>query len=311
MIGPDGCAVFDLSAHVKLRVSGNDRIRFLNGQLSNDIRKASESAALEACILNAKGKLDGHVFIVADRDSFLLEAEPALRESLQARLERYIIADDVQVEDVTGRLSIFHVAGPQRPAVAGECRIISADRFGLPGWDLWVEAERRDAIRAQLSDQFGFCEPEDAEIFRIEQGIPRWGRELSGEIIPLEANLEARCVDYGKGCYVGQETISRMKMSGQTNKKLCGLVASLHVPLTAGMRLLAIGEEPREVGWITSAVYSKRLQKYIALGYVKRGPGQVVGAKLDALERSERPGSAAVRVEVTGLPFSPSAAPKV
>src|SRR5437588_9285035 len=92
---------FDLSARVKLRVSGADRLRFLNGQLTNDVRKATDTKAIEACVLNAKGKIEAHLFFHTAGDAFLLDANLALQQTLQARLERYIIADDVQVEDVT------------------------------------------------------------------------------------------------------------------------------------------------------------------------------------------------------------------
>jgi folate-binding Fe-S cluster repair protein YgfZ len=94
---------FDFSARVKLRVTGADRLRFLNGQLTNDVRKASDTSALEACALNAKGKMEAHLFLHKQGDSFLLDADPALKSSLQSRLERYIIADDVQIEDITNR----------------------------------------------------------------------------------------------------------------------------------------------------------------------------------------------------------------
>src|SRR6266481_4086357 len=100
---------FDLSGRLKLRVSGADRLRFLNGQLTNDVRKASETTAVEACVLNAKGKMDAHLFLHADGDAFLLDAAPELQSTLQARLERYVIADDVPVEDVSAQFSIFHV----------------------------------------------------------------------------------------------------------------------------------------------------------------------------------------------------------
>src|SRR5437899_13006593 len=101
---------FDLSARVKLRVTGADAFRFLNGQITNDLSKASESAAIQASILNAKGKLSAHVFVSKENDAgFLLDADPELREELPARLDRYIIADDVQIEDLTERFSIFHL----------------------------------------------------------------------------------------------------------------------------------------------------------------------------------------------------------
>src|SRR2546423_11403952 len=92
---------FDLCARAKFRITGTDRFRFLNGQITNDLRRASETAAIEACVLNAKGKLDAHIFIAVVGESFLIDAEPELRETLRARLERYVIADDVQIEDVT------------------------------------------------------------------------------------------------------------------------------------------------------------------------------------------------------------------
>src|ERR1051326_5782980 len=99
----------DLSARAKLRVTGADRFRFLNGQITNDLRKASETAAIEACVLNAKGKMNAHIFIAAIGESFLIDAEPELRETLRVRLVRYIIADDVEIEDVTDQYSLFHV----------------------------------------------------------------------------------------------------------------------------------------------------------------------------------------------------------
>ncbi len=288
---------FDLSTRVKLRVTGADCLRFLNGQLTNDVRKATETNAVEACILNAKGKMDAHVFIHTQAESFLLDADPGLQPSLQSRLERYIIADDVQIEDVTARLSIFHVIGASPANFSVATRVVSMNRFGLSGHDIWSESAQRDQLAAGLSNKFAYCDENCAEVLRIEQGIPRWGRELTGEIIPVEANLEQRCIDYEKGCYIGQETISRMKMSGQRNKQLCGLVSLKNIPLASGMRLT--GPEGKEIGWITSATRSG--QREIALAYVKRGFNSV-GSRVEA--KSAEP--AAVPAEVVDLPFAPT-----
>ena len=256
---------------MKFRITGADAARFLNGQITNDLRKATATSAIQASVLNAKGKISAHVFLSADEGAFLLDADGELREELPARLERYIIADDVQIEDVTERFSIFHVTGEAIPALPNSARTIAANRFGCAGWDLWIEpAERAQAYQA-LSAGFSFCNEVCAEIFRIEQGIPRWGRELTDEIIPVEANMEPTSIDYAKGCYIGQEVISRMKMSGQTNKRLCGLLSVSGLPLEAGMRLAPEAEAGKEAGWITSATRSGRLEKEIALGYVKRG----------------------------------------
>jgi folate-binding protein YgfZ len=290
---------FDCSRRAKLRITGGDASRFLNGQITNDLRKATAASAIQASILNAKGKLSAHVFLSADADGFFLDADPELREDLPERFDRYIIADDVQIEDVTEEFSIFHFAG-EAPATATAARTVASNRFGVPGCDLWFDRENSAQIRGEFEAVLAFCDDACAEVFRIEQGIPRWGQELTSEIIPVEANLEASSIDYFKGCYIGQEVISRMKMSGQTNKRLCGLISVSGVPLDASMRL--VGDMKKDAGWITSATRSPRLEKEIALGYVKRG-FNANGTHLHALDPENVSEIAGVPVEVVPLPF--------
>jgi Predicted aminomethyltransferase related to GcvT len=94
---PGQAAFLDLSGRTKLRITGNDRLRFLNGQITNDVRKATETKAIEACVLNAKGKINAHIFVSAAPDCFFVDAAPELRETLVTRLERYVIADDFKL----------------------------------------------------------------------------------------------------------------------------------------------------------------------------------------------------------------------
>jgi folate-binding protein YgfZ len=289
---------FDLSARAKLRVTGADTFRFINGQITNDLRKLSETAAIEACVLNAKGKLNAHIFITALGESFFIDAEAELREMLRARLERYIIADDVQIEDVTDEFSLFHVLAEDPPTLESG-RIASARRFATTGWDVLRDSARHERVRQELASAYLFIDSAAADVMRIEQGLPRWGPELTEEIIPIEANLEQRTIDYEKGCYIGQEVISRIKMSGQTNKRLCGLVSLSDMPLQRGMKLVAPSASGKEAGWITSTTRSTQIGKEIALGYVKRGFNHPA-TKLEAL--SLQPGEA-VPVEVVSLPF--------
>jgi folate-binding protein YgfZ len=310
---PTGQAIFlDLSGRAKFRITATDRLRFLNGQITNDLRKASETSAIEACILNAKGKTDAHIFVSVSGESFLADAAADLRDTLKVRLERYVIADDVQIEDLTDQFSLFHVLSLQSPALEYG-RIVSVRRFAESGWDIWVDAAQHDAVSQQLSSEFTLCDSDAAEVIRIEQGIPRWGRELTGEIIPIEANLEQGAIDYQKGCYIGQEVISRMKMSGQTNKRLCGLISVDDIPLQPGMKLVHSSAPGKEVGWITSATRSETIGKEIALGYVKRGFNGA-GTKLATARPSGGPGASAtenfalepdrtISVEVVPLPF--------
>ena len=288
----------DLSVRAKLRVTGADRFRFLNGQITNDLRKASETGAIEGCVLNAKGRLNAHIFITALGESFLIDAEPELRETLRARLERYVIADDVQIDDVTDEFSLFHVLTRDMPA-AGVGRIVSAPRFAETGWDIWSDSARHDTVQHEFASGYLFIDSAAADVMRIEQGLPRWGRELTDEIIPIEANLEPRTIDYQKGCYIGQEVISRMKMSGQTNKRLCGLISLNKAPLQPAMKLVTPSASGKEAGWITSATRSQRLGKEIALGYVKRGFNNPA-TNLEALSIDS---AGTIPVQVVLLPF--------
>lgn len=300
---PERDAFFDLSQRVKLRIAGADALRFLNGQISNDLRKATADFAIQASVLSAKGKMDANVFISAEADSFVLDADPELREELPARIERYIIADDVQIEDVTDRFGILHVTGESAPVSFLASRVVRADRFGCPGWDIWVERAALEQVRQELSATLAFCDEDCAEVFRIERGIPRWGRELTAQIIPTEANLEATSIDYSKGCYIGQEVISRIKMSGQTNKRLSGLISISGAPLQPGLRLTPEDGGGQEVGWITSAAHSARLNREIALGYVKRGFNSA-GSRFQARSPEIGAGNINVLVELVAVPFT-------
>jgi folate-binding protein YgfZ len=299
----DNAIFLDLSERAKFRITGTDRLRFLNGQITNDLRKASETSGIEACILNAKGKTDAHIFVSALEQSFLVDGAADLRETIKVRLERYVIADDVQIEDVTDQFSLFHMLS-QQPAALESGRIVSVRRFAEPGWDIWAEAARHGALLQELSLRWTLPDSDAAELMRIEQGIPRWGRELTEEIIPIEANLEQRTIDYQKGCYIGQEVISRMKMSGQTNKRLCGLISVDDIPLQPGMKLVCPSAPVKEVGWITSTTRSERIGKEIALGYVKRGFNST-GTRLDAFttgDSAPKPVET-IPIEVVPLPF--------
>ena len=286
-------AFFDLSARTKLRVTGADRIRFLNGQTTNDVRKAGAEATQESCVLNAKGHFDAHVFLSATPNDIWIDADQELRELLQTRLERYVIADDVKIEDVTDQSALFHVLAGSEPKISDAKFDFRSRRLGIDGWDLWVEAARAEAMKGALAADYRAMDESEWEVLRIESGIPRWGCELTREIIPPEANLAARAIDYEKGCYIGQEVISRMKMSGQTRQRLCGVISEK--ALAPGKELHA---ETKMVGHVTSAVFSERLNAHIALAIIKRGYTET-GTSLITLV-DDKP----INVKVVALPFS-------
>lgn len=253
----------NLSGRTTLRLAGADRVRFLNGQVTGNISRLSTGGTLYACILTAKGKLCGDLFITAEPDALRIDADPVLRESLSVRLERYIISDDVTLEDLTDETGLLHMI-PEGDSIELPGLAKSAsNRLGVPGFDFYGPRTLVDQACAGLN----LTSPEVLEALRVENGVPKWGAELSEEILPAEAGLDARAIDFHKGCYVGQEIVSRLKSVGHVNKRLHRF--SSVAPLEPGTSLL--GPDGQEVGRLTSVAYSFALARHVALGYLKRG----------------------------------------
>jgi tRNA-modifying protein YgfZ len=289
--------LFDLSVRTKLRVTGADRIRFLNGQTTNDVQKASPDATQESSVLNSKGHLDAHIFLFATPNEIWIDADAEVREQLQGRLERYIIADDVLVEDASESLALFHVLAELKPERVEARFCVRSRRLGCDGWDLWVESVAAKEATDTLAATYRPADENEWERLRIENGIPRWGRELTPDIIPPEANLAERAIDYEKGCYIGQEVISRMKMSGQVRQRLCGLVSEKG--LDSGMELRV---KERVVGRVTSAVFSSRTNSNIGLAMIKRGYNDIGTSLLASNEKVQ------TNVRIVALPVKDGSA---
>jgi tRNA-modifying protein YgfZ len=264
--------LIDLSSRAKFKVTGADRVRFLNGQLTNDLRDAKSGHTTYACVLTAKGKLCGDLFVTPLEDAFLLDCHPALRQSLLTRLEKYAIADDVEFSDRTDEFSLFHTPVSEIPqGILPEATVSRSIRFGHEGYDLLVPVTLRSVVPQVLKEQA--LEAAEVETFRVERGIPEWGHELSEDVIPNEAGLDQNAVSYTKGCYVGQEVISRLKSLGHVNRKLCGVQLVDGTVLSSGDKLL--NDSGQQTGFITSAVKSAQVGAWIGLAYVKRNFDQV------------------------------------
>jgi tRNA-modifying protein YgfZ len=259
--------LIDLSIRAKIRVTGADRVRFLNGQLTNDLREAKPGQTTYACVLTVKGKLCGDLFVTPIEDAFLLDWHPALRETLAARLEKYAIADDVEFSDQTDEFGLFHTLATKLPdAILPEGIVSRANRFGVQGYDLLVPITLKDVVPQLLKENV--LQAAEVETFRIERGIPEWSHELNEDVIPNEAGLDQRAVSYTKGCYVGQEVISRLKSLGHVNRKLYGVQLIEGAVLTSGDKLL--NASGQQAGFVTSAARSEQLGAWIGLAYVKR-----------------------------------------
>lgn len=205
-----------------LEFSGPDAVRFLNGQITQDVRKVMGTGlVLPSCVTDAKGRLQFRVWIAEGCGGVLVICREGMVEELEARLTRYLIADDVEVRDVSDKFRI--------------------EDFGIPEMD---EAER------------------------IAKGIPKWGAELKEGMLPPEAGLDATDISYHKGCYIGQEVLSRIKTAGRLNRKLAAFLVD---PGTEPGATLGTAGEGRPAGTITSvAPWPNEAGTHAALGYLDK-----------------------------------------
>lgn len=257
----------DLSDRAKFQLTGPDRVRYLNGQVSNDVTRASTTAAIEACVCNLKGKLDGLITITesSDGETLRIDAPGELRESLFARLSRYIIADDCELEDVTEELALVHSIGEPAGELPG-AQWRQSNRFGPDGFDLWLTPGSLEKVLATG----GIVASSAIEEIRILHGIPRWGAELTPDVLPAEVGLDKRAVDFQKGCYLGQEVVSRIESVGRVNRVLSLLVCGdPAAQLEAGWGVFSSGEE-KPAGQISSVIFSEELGRFAGLAVLKR-----------------------------------------
>lgn len=240
-------------------VEGGDRVRFLNGQVTNDMRKTEAGSCLYTAVLNAKGQLDAVCHVRAVGEAFLIDAPAGLGETLLERLDRYLIADDVTLTDVSDQWHLVHAFGPlPELPLPPDAILHQCERFGGAGTDVLS----REPWSLPEEELIG---PDEVEALRIRNGVPAWPAELQPGLLPPEAGLDRTAISYDKGCYLGQEVISRMKRAGKTNRHL----VQLEVPAgTEPGLLLADGAEAGEVTSVAPGAPAGSTT--LALGYRKR-----------------------------------------
>jgi folate-binding protein YgfZ len=315
-------AVLDLSFRGRLCLVGADAQKFLNGQVTNNVKDLKAGAGCYAALVSAKGKMESDLNIYRLENEMLLDFEPGLAARVTQRLEKFIIAEDAQVIDVAPDYGLLSVQGPEAAAllagwapglavpreamavaktaggVPGEIYVTHQARAGLPGFDLFVPAaamrETAGGLQA-LGARWGGWEA--LETARVEAGVPRFGADMDETNLAPEA-VEARAISYSKGCYIGQEVIARIRTYGQVAKALRGLRLGGEVKeLPAKGAKIFSGE--KDAGYVTSAVRSPRMGGVIALSYVRREANQLGAALL-----VETPGGR-IPAQIVELPFQP------
>ncbi len=247
---------FPLEDRAVFRITGPDRVRFLNGQVTNDVSGPLDQESVAACLCTIKGKVEALVWIRADGDSLLLDGELKQRDSIHARLERYLIADDCEIIDETGETRLFHHFIEDVPGVISR-------RLALAGRDLVLRAD--DILPF---DSAGRITADELKILALLAAIPESGHEITGEEFPAELGLDRLAVSFHKGCYLGQEIISRIESVGRIRRRL--RVIQSDVPFSAGA---SVENDRGETGVSTRGSTELGEKTFLSMAIFKLNPG--------------------------------------
>ena len=262
-----GAAWLDLSGRGRITARGRDRARLLHNITSNEVKKMRPGAGCYAFLLNPQGRIQADLCLLCCEDHFLIDTEPELREKVQQFIRRYIISDQVELEDVTSQTAAIGVEGPLAESfqLPDDCTKAPFSLTGQPGYRIYCAAGRMAKTVGQLEAAGARpATPDDARVVRIENGKPRYGEDIRETSLPQETQ-QMHAVSFTKGCYVGQEIVERIRTQGHVNKKLVRLEIDGSKPATPGAKLMVDGQEAE----ITSSVYSPHFGKVIALAYVR------------------------------------------
>jgi folate-binding protein YgfZ len=278
-----GAATLDLSARGKIRVTGEDRARLLHAMTTNDVQALQPGQGCYVFFLNAQGRILGDANLFCFADHLLLDVEPETRTKLYEHLDRYIIADDVTIEDQTDQIATVAVEGQDAGRVLaglgatapdeayassswGNRVVARADSTGAGGFFIFLPATEKSGLLAQLAAA-GVPEAthDDARTVRIEHGRPRYGEEITERYLIQETG-QMQAVSFHKGCYLGQEIVERVRSRAQIHRLLKRLEIQASEAPAAGTKLQINGADAAE---IASAAFSPALGRVVALAYVR------------------------------------------
>ncbi|MEX2220804.1 MAG: glycine cleavage T C-terminal barrel domain-containing protein [Candidatus Rokuibacteriota bacterium] len=285
----EGVALFDRSGLGKVSVTGRDRLAFLQGMLTNDVKGLGPGQGAPAAFLDAHGKVTALLVVYAATDRVLIELPASLTEKTLQTLDRYLISEKAYFEAVDEAFAILSLQGP---AARGLLEGLAASGLDLPpyahveatiagapvrmvnraegpgaGFHCWVPAEHAASVRSAFEAAGAVAAgAETLDVLRVEAGQPWYPQDVDDSVIMPETRLDP-LVSYTKGCYIGQEVVARVKYRGHVNRALSGLVIDGERIPEQGAHVTAAG---KEVGRVTSAVRSIALGRPIALAYVRR-----------------------------------------
>jgi folate-binding protein YgfZ len=285
-----GCGFYDLSSRVKIGLTGGDRVRWLNGMVTNNIRDLAVGHGVYAFLLNPQGHILGDLYAYNRGDSLMIDSDQSQSEKLLATFDHYIIMDDVEVASISDKLTAIGITGPKvREVLRGAgftiseleplqfvdviwqnlaVTVVRGDNASVESYELWLAPYRVPLLRDVLTKTGATPVGTTAvELLRIAAGIPRYGQDIRERDLPQETEQQ-HAVHFSKGCYIGQEIVERIRSRGNVHRKFAGFEVQGALP-AVGTKIQA---EDRDIGEITS-VASLPLagsDRPVALGYIRR-----------------------------------------
>src|SRR5438067_41910 len=309
-----GCALYDLGWRAKVAISGEDRIRWLNGMVTNNVKDLPVNRGNYSFVLNPQGRILADLYTYNRGDHLLIDTERSQLEGLLKIFEHYIIMDDVEVSDKSDSLAAIGIQGPKATEVLERAGIsepgleplqiadltsggvaLSLTRIASPEFRIY-EFWASPAAIVQIWDllvQAGDVPvgSEALEKFRVMIGFPKYGTDIRDRDLPQETD-QKHALNFTKGCYIGQEIVERIRSRGNVHRKFQGFVLEGELP-GRGTKLEADGKEVGELTSI-SRIPTNNGDRSIALGYIRR----------EALERGAKITYAGGEARPSEIPFS-------
>jgi folate-binding protein YgfZ len=293
-----GCGIYDLGFRARLSLSGSDRVRWLNGMVTNNIRDLATGHGVYAFLLNPQGRILGDMYVYNAGETLIVETDRSQIDKIAATFVHYIIMDDVEVTNLSEQQTALGLEGPTSRAILNAagievpemlplqvvtpqcncdcgcvaCTLVRGEDAQRESFEIWLAPQDvHKTWQALLAAGATAVGSEALELQRIAAGVPLYGVDIRERDLPQETE-QMRALNFNKGCYVGQEIVERIRSRGNVHRKFTGFVADGTAPVAVGAKIVS-GE--KEVGEVTSVAVLRTTtgERTLALGYIRREVG--------------------------------------